>query len=196
MGWSMRYSAEHKEETRQRIVRAAALRFRSRGSEGAAIGDLMRDLHLTHGGFYRHFANKEDLFAEALQQGHDRMIAPAIAKAPKGGELKALIDAYLAIEHCDNIAEGCPVAALATELARRPPHSRARTAFERILRERTREIAKYMPGATEQERVRKTRMLMSGMAGTLTVARVLTDKQRRVRFLNDAKKFYFDAVKQ
>lgn len=154
----------------------------------------MRDLHLTHGGFYRHFANKEELFAEALRQGHDRMIAPAIARAPKGGELKALIDAYLDIEHCDNVAEGCPVAALATELARRPPHSRARTAFERILRERTREIAKYMPGATEEERLRKTRMLMSGMAGTLTVARVLGDKQRRVRFLSDAKKFYFDAV--
>ena len=192
----MRYPAEHKQQTRERIVRAAARRFRIRGSEGAAIGDLMRDLHLTHGGFYRHFANKEELFAEALRQGHDRMIAPAIARAPKGGELKALIDAYLDIEHCDNVAEGCPVAALATELARRPPHSRARTAFERILRERTREIAKYMPGATEEERLRKTRMLMSGMAGTLTIARVLTDRQSRIRFLNDAKKFYFDAMNQ
>src|SRR5215471_1667473 len=190
----MRYPAEHKQQTRERIVRAAARRFRIRGSEGAAIGDLMRDLHLTHGGFYRHFANKEDLFVEAFQQGHDRMFAPALERAPKGGELKALIDAYLDIEHCDNVAEGCPVAALATELARRPPHSRARTAFERILRERTREIAKYMPGATEEERLRKTRMLMSGMAGTLTVARVLGDKQRRVRFLSDAKKFYLDAV--
>jgi TetR/AcrR family transcriptional repressor of nem operon len=190
----MRYPADHKQQTRERIVRAAARRFRSGGSKGASIGDLMKDLHLTHGGFYRHFANKEDLFAEALQQGHDKMIAPAIEKAPKGGELKALIDAYLDIEHCDNVAEGCPVAALATELARRPSNSQARAAFERILSERTRGIAKYMPGATEEERVRKTRMLMSGMAGTLTVARVLTDKQRRMRFLNDAKKFYFDAV--
>ena len=154
----------------------------------------MRELHLTHGGFYRHFANKEELFVEAFRQGHDRMIAPALEKAPKGGELKALIDTYLDIDHCDNVAEGCPVAALATELARRPPHSRARTTFEKVLKDRTREIAKYMPGATEEERVRKTRMLMSGMAGTLTIARVLTDKQSRVRFLNDAKKFYFDAV--
>jgi TetR/AcrR family transcriptional regulator, transcriptional repressor for nem operon len=55
----MRYAADHKQQTRERIVRAAACRFRTRGSEGAGIGDLMRDLRLTHGGFYRHFDSKE-----------------------------------------------------------------------------------------------------------------------------------------
>ena len=195
----MRYAAEHKQETRQRIVRAAARRFRSRGSQGAGIGDLMRDLHLTHGGFYRHFRSKEDLFVESFEQGATeihRKIASAIEKAPKGGELKALIGAYLDIEHCDNAAEGCPVAALATELARRPPRSRARVAFERALKDRTKRMAKYMPGANEEDRIRNARMLMSGMSGTLTIARVITDKRRRRRFLEDAKKFYLDAVQR
>jgi TetR/AcrR family transcriptional repressor of nem operon len=195
----MRYSAEHKQQTRERIVRAAARRFRSRGSQGAGIGALMRDLRLTHGGFYRHFQSKEDLFIEAFEEGTTeiaRKIASAIEQAPSGGELKAFIDAYLDIEHCDNAGEGCPVAALATELARRPPRSRARLTFERILRERTQRMAKYMPGTTEEERERKARMLMSGMAGTLTIARVITDERRRRRFLDDAKKFYFEAVQQ
>ncbi len=195
----MRYSAEHKKDTRERIVRAAARRFRSRGTEGAAIGDLMRDLQMTHGGFYRHFASKEDLLVAAF--GEDRngisgRIASSVERAPKGGEVKALIDAYLDIEHCDNAADGCPVAALATELARRPPRSRARVAFEKILKERTRRMAKYMPGATEEEREAKARMLMSGMAGTLTIARVLTDEAARRRFLESAKKFYLDAVRR
>ena len=195
----MRYSAEHKKETRKRILRAAARRFRTRGSQGAGIGDLMRDLRLTHGGFYRHFRSKEDLFVEAFEEGTAeiaRKIASAIEQAPSGGELKALIDAYLDIEHCDNAGEGCPVATLATELARRPPRSRARLAFERVLRERTQRMAKYMPGTTEEERERKARMLMSGMAGTLTIARVITDERRRRSFLDDAKKFYFEAVQQ
>src|SRR5512143_1406181 len=119
----MRYPAEHKQETRERIIRAAARRFRSHGSQGAVIGDLMRDLRLTHGGFYRHFDSKEDLLVETFEQGLSdisRRLASAIEKAPPGGELKALIDAYLDIEHCDNAGEGCPVAALASELARRP----------------------------------------------------------------------------
>jgi TetR/AcrR family transcriptional repressor of nem operon len=193
----MRYPAEHKQQTRERIVRAAARRIRSRGSQGAAIGDLMRDLHLTHGGFYRHFDSKNDLLVEAFEEGHGEFlqrVASDLQRAPKGGEVKALIDAYLDIEHCDNAADGCPVAALATELARHSPRSRARLAFERVLKARTAELATYIPGATEEERVRKTRVLMSGMAGTLTTARVLTDRKLRERFLDDAKKFYFDAV--
>ena len=193
----MRYPAEHKQQTRHRIVKAAARRFRSRGSEGAGIGELMRDLHLTHGGFYRHFKSKEDLFVEAFSEGaseiHGRIVA-AVENAPPGGELKALIDAYLSEEHCDNIEDGCPVAALATELARRSPRSRARLAFERALKERTARMAKYMPGATEEERLARTRTLMSGMSGTLTIARVLTDRELRRRFLADARSFYLAAA--
>src|SRR5262245_28248938 len=123
----MRYGPEHKQRTRERIVRAASRRFRSRGSGGAGIGDLMRDLRLTHGGFYRHFSSKEDLFAEAFAQGllevGDR-VTHAVERAPKGGQLKALIDAYLDVDHLDDVAGGCPVAALAAEVARRPRGTR------------------------------------------------------------------------
>src|SRR5712692_9536781 len=91
-GQTMRYAAEHKQQTRQRIVRAAAPRFRSRGAEGASIGTLMRDLRLTHGGFYRHFGNKEQLFLEAFEQGLKEVItgraSEAVRSAPQGSEVK------------------------------------------------------------------------------------------------------------
>src|SRR5215467_26535 len=111
---TMRYPAEHKQQTRQRIVRSASRRFRSRGSEGAVIGDLMRDLRLTHGGFYRHFDSKEDLLVAAFELGLADTAARAeqrIKAAAPGGELKAMIDAYLDVEHCDDVEGGCPVAA-------------------------------------------------------------------------------------
>jgi TetR/AcrR family transcriptional repressor of nem operon len=188
----MRYSKEHKQQTRERIVRAASRRFRSRGSQGAGIGELMRELRLTHGGFYRHFDSKEDLFVEAFQQGTseiNRKIAEAIDQAPPGGELKALIDTFLSDEHCDNAADGCPVTALATELSRRPPRSRARTAFQDVLKERAAWLGRQMPGETREERETRARMLMSGMAGTLNIARVLTDEQSRRRVLAQARQF-------
>jgi TetR/AcrR family transcriptional regulator, transcriptional repressor for nem operon len=190
----MRYSAEHKQQTRERIVRVAARRFRSRGSGGAAIADLMRDLRMTHGGFYRHFESKEDLFAEAfglaLQQVSERLIQAAEA-APPGGELKAIIDRYLSLPHCDDVANGCPVAALMSEVARRP--GAARSAFQKAVRAHILQMARYMPGATDEERERKTVMLFSGMAGTLNVARGVADDRRR-RLLEDARTFYFNAV--
>ena len=191
----MRYSTQHKQQTRERIVRAAARRFRSRGSEGAGIGDLMRDLRLTHGGFYRHFNNKEGLFAEAFGQSlteiGDRVVK-AIEHAPPGGELKALVDAYLDMAHCDNVAGGCPVAALASEVARRPRGARA--PFLQALRTHIRRMAKYIPAANDEERREKAIALFSGMAGTLTVARAFTDEQDRRTILEGARKFYFAAA--
>jgi TetR/AcrR family transcriptional repressor of nem operon len=193
----MRYPAEHKQQTRERIVRAAARRFRSRGTERVAISDLMRDLRLTHGGFYRHFGSKEGLvaaaFETALKEYGDRAIA-AIAKAPPGGEMAALIDAYLDPQHCDDMAGGCPVAALATEIARRPKGSRG--PFLQALRAHIRRMEQYMPGATVEERRRKTIALFTGMAGTLAVARAFTDQHDRQVVLEGARKFYAGAVQR
>jgi TetR/AcrR family transcriptional regulator, transcriptional repressor for nem operon len=193
----MRYPADHKQQTRQRIVHAAARRFRRRGSEGAGIGDLMRDLRLTHGGFYRHFESKEGLFTEAFEHGlkevDDRIIR-AIESAAPGGKLKALIDAYLDIRHCDDVAGGCPVAALASEVARRPRG--ARGPFQQALKAHISRMAHYVPAKTEQERRGKAIALFSGMAGTLAVARAFTDEQDRQRILEGARRFFLAAAER
>lgn len=192
---AMRYPAEHKQEVRDRIVKAAARRFRSRGGEGAAIGDLMRDLKLTHGGFYRHFDSKEDLYAQAFEHSLEetrQRFAPVVAKAPPGGELKALIDSYLSAEHCSDPGAGCPMAALAPEVARR---SRAeRNAFQRVVAKHIKQVARIVPGKNDDERERRAMMLLSGMAGTLAAARVMTDERQRQELLDAAKKFYLAAA--
>jgi TetR/AcrR family transcriptional regulator, transcriptional repressor for nem operon len=154
----------------------------------------MRDLRLTHGGFYRHFDSKEHLFAEAfargLEQVSERWVRAAEA-APRGAELKALIDAYFGPEHCDDVANGCPVAALMAEVARRP--AATRRAFQQAARAHIARMARFVPGQTDEERKRTAVMLFSGMAGTLNVARALSDEGRR-RVLEDARSFYLKAV--
>jgi len=193
----MRYSAEHKGRTRERIVRAAARRFRSKGSEGAGIGDLMRDLRLTHGGFYRHFDSKEALFVEAFEQSlrevGDR-VTRAIDSARKGAELKALIDTYLDVDHLNDVAGGCPVAALASEVARRPRGTRE--PFLQALRSHIRRMEQYIPAQNEEQRRQKAIALFTGMAGTLTVARAFTDERDKRAILDGAKRFYLAAAQQ
>jgi TetR/AcrR family transcriptional repressor of nem operon len=191
----MRYSPAHKEHTRERIVKAAARRFRRGGHYGAAIGDLMHDLRLTHGGFYRHFGSKDELFVEAFRfaiEERGQRVAAAVARAAPGTELKTVIDTYLNVEHCEDVASGCPVAALGAELARRP--RAMRDALQNILKAHIRRMATYMAGSTPHEREAKARVLLSGMAGTLSVARLLTDPEQRARLLNDARHFYFEAA--
>jgi TetR/AcrR family transcriptional repressor of nem operon len=191
----MRYPREHKEETRQRIVRAAAKRFRRRGTEGAAIGSLMKDLQLTHGGFYRHFNSKDELFGEAftlaLQDVRERF-APAVRQARKGEELKAVIESYLSLDHCEQPENGCPVACLATEIARRPRGARA--TFLSAVRNHLSVLAPLFPGATEEQRLQQAQILFSGMAGTLTLARAATDLTEKQRILDAARVFYLRAA--
>ena len=189
----MRYPAEHKEETRERIVHAAARRFRRAGA-GAGIAQLMKSLKMTHGGFYRHFKSKDDLLEAALNKGFEEMqarMAAAIARATPGRELATLIETYLSDEHCADAAGGCPVAALASEIARQPRAVRA--AFERATQRATATMARYMSGETEEQRRRAAGVLISGMSGTLSVARAVANEDLRRRILSAARKIYVQA---
>jgi len=191
--YHMRYRAEHKQETRRRIVRAASRRFRSRGGEGITIAGLMRDLRLTHGGFYRHFASKQELYAEAIGAAlrESETYLSQAAEASPGNELRALISTYLSVAHCRNAAQGCLYAALASEIGRRPRAVRA--AFEAALAEHTRNMARFLPGKSAEERERNSVLLFSGMAGALNVARAVNDEGKRQRILDLSREFYIKA---
>src|SRR5690242_21888629 len=114
----MRYSREHKLETHARIVKRASVRLREKGAHGIGVADLMKDAGLTHGGFYRHFASRDELVAEAIERALSEG-ARAVAAAAKVEDrpLEALVDAYLSTAHRDALATSCAVATLAADVA-------------------------------------------------------------------------------
>jgi len=67
LGGRMPYPQDHKQQTRNRIVRSAASLFNRRGFAEVTIGEIMTAAGLTHGRFYRHFTSKEELYAEAVR---------------------------------------------------------------------------------------------------------------------------------
>lgn len=189
----MRYPADHKEETRERIVHAASRRFRRSGS-GVGIGQLMKALKLTHGGFYRHFRSKDELLAEALMKASDDVgarMSRAVQNAPPGRELEVMITTYLSEQHCADPAGGCPIAALAPEVAR---HSKVvRVAVERGLLQKAASVARVMRGGTEEERRNRALALISAMAGALSLARAVSDDTLRKTILEAARKNLIEA---
>src|SRR5580693_2781609 len=117
----MRYRPEHKAKVHQKIVKDASRRVRAKGLTGAAVSAVMQDAGLTHGGFYKHFGSKDELLIESLSEAFREIVdrlAQAAEKSPPGTAWKAIVKAYLSPEHCDHAECGCPMAALAPELAR------------------------------------------------------------------------------
>src|SRR5262245_23210581 len=120
----MRYEPDHKERTHRRIVKRAARRFRAEGLSGPAIASLMKASGLTVGGFYKHFRSKDDLLAEAIEEGFSDFSGEeivALQQVPPGERWKEVVRRYLSLKHCDHPESGCPVAALAPEIARAAP---------------------------------------------------------------------------
>src|SRR6266540_946072 len=104
-----------KEETRERILRAAARAIRKHGYEGVGVADVMKEAGLTHGGFYAHFESRDAL----------------LAAAKPGQELMALVDTYLSDGHLAAPEQGCAIAAAGSEVPRQEAEVR-RVASRRI----------------------------------------------------------------
>jgi AcrR family transcriptional regulator len=106
-------------QTRVAIVAAAANLIRRTGIAEAGLADMMAAAGLTHGGFYRHFRNKEHLVSEALSAAGGKALATIGRNMAKGG-LNAAVDGYLSTSHRDSPTPICPFAALGSEMARCP----------------------------------------------------------------------------
>ncbi|MFG1414477.1 TetR/AcrR family transcriptional regulator [Xanthobacter sp. VTT E-85241] len=113
----MKVSKEKAAAHRAAIIAAAARLFRERGFDGVGVAEITRAAGLTHGGFYGHFASKDALAVEAFDAAFARSVKRIAARAaPGGGGLPRYLDSYLSAAHRDAPQEGCPMAAVATEV--------------------------------------------------------------------------------
>lgn len=181
----MRYEPDHKARTHARIVKAASRQFRGNGLSGPGVATLMKASGLTHGGFYKHFASKDDLLAEAIEESlrdiRHRLIAAA-KEAPAGEGWTEIVRTYLSIEHCERADTGCPIAALASEIARAAPAVKKRIAGS--LKKHREAIMPFVPGRDPAEQERNFIIAFTAMAGAVSLARTMTDPIRRQNILD------------
>lgn len=184
----MRYQPEHKEEIREKIVLDAARRVRAEGIAGATVATVMKDAGLTHGGFYKHFKSKEQLLVEALHQGFAEIEGRLTAAAQREGKenaWKAIVRSYLDPEHCDDPEHGCPLAALAPDLARASAPMKGPIVAELVGYKNR--LVPYMPGRRTADKEKAFFAMMATMSGAIALARILPDKAVRARILGAAK---------
>ncbi len=179
----MRYEPEHKTRTRDRIVRNAARKFRAEGLNGSGVASVMKASDLTVGGFYKHFRNKDELLTDALAQAFSdtEKVYSSLQDVPREDRWKEVVRRYLSPEHCDHPDTGCPVAALAPEIARAKFSVRKR--MSGLMKERENRWVEFMPGRTAGEREQNFLVIFSAMAGAVSIARLLTEPVERRKLL-------------
>src|SRR5258708_171355 len=101
-----------------------------------------------------------------------------------------MADTYVSTQHRDT-PDVCPVAGLAGEMARQS--KRVRNAYTGAIEDRLKLIARFFPGTNEQEQRDRARLMMSGMAGTMMIAKAITNRKASDQFLEQAREFYASA---
>ena len=176
-----RYSAEHKEATRRRMVESAGRRFKSDGFDGSGISTLVADVGLTNGAFYGQFDSKDDLIVSVVEEQLAQQVA-RVAEMPRGLEsVDAFLLQYLSREHRDDLAEGCPSAALLDEIAR--SSEAAREAYTDGARNMIEAISRHLDSGDGQDATAGAIGLYTLLIGSLQLARAVTDPDLSDRIL-------------
>ena len=172
----MPYAPQQKQETRERIVRAARRLFNRKGFAEVTIDEIMTEAGLTRGGFYRHFKTKDELYSEALsqflcnkkpeewQRKHVNLCADGATLA------RMIMDAYLSKDHLDDRDGSCPTVALPSDVSRSGvPVKRA---FRIVVEMMLEVFGGALPGPDARERALA---LVSLCVGAMAVARAVDD---------------------
>ena len=148
------------------------------------------DAGLTHGGFYKHFASKDDLLVESLKEGFREIIdtlVRAAEQSPAGEAWKAIVNTYLRPEMCEYPEHGCPLATLAPELARVNRRMKPQIVAELVNYKS--HMVPFMPGRRPMEKERAFFAIFSTMIGAIEIARLLPDPGIREKALASARDF-------
>ncbi len=169
----MRVSREQAAVSREKILDAAARRFRERGLDGIGVADLMKDAGFTHGGFYAHFESKEDLMAQACARALDGSLErwQRLFEADPEDALRAIVEHYLSPKPLSNPGAGCTLAG--SDLARHGPGVRGVVTAR--LKGLMDILARAMPGRTRAARRRKALAAYASLVGAVVLARAVGD---------------------
>ena len=180
----MRYDADHKQKTRERVLKAAARAIRAEGPHKIGVAAVMAEAGLTHGGFYAHFESKDAFVAAAVGQmfleGRAKLDRAMDGRTPAQG-LATYLDFYLSAAHRDTRTSGCPLPFLSADAPRLPAPSRER--FAQGTAGLTDRLAQVLTQLGRSDAEETAGSMLSEMVGAVSLARAEPDPVRSAAIL-------------
>lgn len=188
----MGHSQLEKQKTHDRIVEIASKRLREKGLEGLGVADLMKEAGLTVGGFYKHFASRDEMVAEAMKLAFGSWEAKVRSegRAPADITMAEYSANYLSPHHRGDVSGGCPFAALTADLARSGEKCRSLATDQ--LKANLGNMAGRVAAADEAQARRKAIILSSLMTGAVGLARIVDDEELSDEILETVRSFADD----
>jgi TetR/AcrR family transcriptional repressor of nem operon len=182
----MRVSRVQAAENRQTVIDVASRLFRERGFDGIGLKDLMKGAGLTQGAFYKQFASKEDLAAQASRRAleHASVRWSDAAAANPEDPLAAVIAFYLSMGHREERMDGCPIVALGSDAARQGAEVKA--SFEAGVKAHLEMLGRMVAETDSGEPDGKAMAILSTMVGAVTLSRVVNDPELAQALLDQA----------
>ncbi len=174
----MPYSEEHKQRSRQKILKSALMLFTRKGFDNVSINEVMADAGMTRGAFYAHFKSKGELYAEAV-------LAVTVGNNNQDGEqeavLTALISGYLSRQHVNQERGACPLAFLATDIATRDDD--VRDAYTKAYKGFVNLVSRQLPSKHEKANSDTALAFLALLIGGVAVSRAINDDATVERIL-------------
>ncbi|MCY1420718.1 hypothetical protein D9M71_363480 [compost metagenome] len=179
----MRYSATHKEETRQKLLESSGAIAKRGGFSTTGVDGLMKAIGLTGGAFYSHFPSKNDLFTAIVQRELSQSLIGHVARGEgfSREKLQRCLARYLSMAHLQNPDTGCAIPALGAEIAR--ADISVREEAEHWMLELHRAWAEILEDAE------LAWALLSQCVGALVVARMLACEETQAEVLDASRGF-------
>jgi TetR/AcrR family transcriptional repressor of nem operon len=170
-----RVTREQTEKNRSLIEDASSRLFREQGLDAVSVANLMASVGLTHGGFYGHFASKDELAAvacaKAFEQSSERWAKRLAASATNAEALDGLVTAYLSTRMRDDLGNSCCAPSLAVDVARQPADKPVRAAYLQGVRQMGEMLASLVDDEDAADRQRHALTMLATLVGAQILAR-------------------------
>ncbi len=181
----MRVSRAQAEENRETVINVASRLFREHGFDGIGLKDLMKGAGLTQGGFYKQFASKDDLAAQASRRAMESATRRwSEAAADSSDPLEAVMAFYLSKDHRGEKAEGCPLVALGSDATRQSEE--VRRPFQDGIRAHFEVLNELLDDTRSSNPSGKAMAILSLMVGAVTLSRIMEDENTSQGILDAA----------